>query len=205
VQLTKLKHLVKQSIEEFDVDRGVSEDGPAGVGEGIDAKEVGITVYRGKRQIRKAYELMLDLSKTERVYVIQGNKSAQSALKHMERQYILDFTKKFKKSGIIMEAINGEGVLPLFRGLDTDVLKSHWGRLVVGLLLPDKYLDFGIDIIIFRDTVLLGNIEEEFVVFIKNKAIVDAFSHICLLLQDSGRQFDLNAYVQKLIEEKKKV
>lgn len=125
-RISKLKHLVKQSIEEFDTERDSSKkDEPLGIVEGIDAKEVGIMVYRGKQQIEKAYETMLDLSKTERVFAIQGNKSAKSALELLDRQYILDFTEKFKKSGIIMEAFNGEAVLDLFKTADIDILKSH--------------------------------------------------------------------------------
>lgn len=171
---------------------------------GIDAKEIGIAVYRGKRQIQKAYENMLDLGKAGRVIAVQGNKSADIVLKRLGKQYLLDFHKKFKKAHIIMVAINGEHVLNVLKNLSKTELMSHLDRMLIGTVLPDKYMDYGLDMLIFRDTVLIIDTEKELVVFIKNQPIVDMLRSFCMFFQDNGRHVNFNREIWKIIEEKKR-
>jgi hypothetical protein len=65
-------------------------------------------------------------------------------------------------------------------------------------------MDFDLDIVVFRDTVLMIHWEKKTVVLIQNKPIVEMWGRMCAFLQSEGRQFDLNAYIQGLIEEKEK-
>lgn len=201
VKSEKLEALIDKGLVEL----GQKEEEKEGeVMKGIDAADIGVTVYRGKRQIEKAYENMLKLSKTERVYFIQGNKSVEMGLKKIDKQYLFDFHSKFKKSRVIIEGANGESVLHAFQSLSVDNLKSHLNRMIVSTLLPDKYMDFGVDAVIFRDVVLIVNIKEETVIFIRNNAVVELFKHFYDLLIDNGRKIDLNAHIRNIIEEKEK-
>lgn len=171
---------------------------------GIDTHEIGITAFRGKKQILNAYEQMLRLSKTERVVFIQGNKSAEKQLGILSKQYIGEFHRRFKKSGIIMEGINGKRLLQFFKEIDIPLLKSHFGRLIIGSLLPDEYMDFDLDIMVMRDTVVSIDIQAELVIVIRYPKFVKALNGIIKFLQDNAQRTDINSYIKRLIEEKEK-
>lgn len=202
VQRSKLKRLVQENLNHFDSSADVAEKEEI-VG-GIDAEEVGITVYRGKRQIQKAYESMLDLSKAERVFAIQGNKSAELALKKLEKQYLFDFHKKFREAHIIMEGINGKFALDLFKGLDVSTLRSYLNRMLITSILPDRYMDFDEDVLVFRETVVFINLNEEIVIIVRNKALVEMFNHFAVFFQDMGEKVNMNRHIWKIIGEKEK-
>lgn len=171
---------------------------------GVDAHEIGIAVFRGKKQILNAYEQMLSLSKAERVVFIQGNQSAEKQLNVLNKQYIGGFHKKFKKSGIIMEGINGERLLQFFKTIDLPFLKSHFGRLIIESLLPDEYMDFDLDIMVMRDTVVSIDVGAELVVIIRYPKFVKALNKIVKFLQGGAQKTDINSYIKRLIEEKEK-
>ena len=202
VRHSKLKRLVQENLNHFDSNTDVAKKEEI-VG-GIDAEEIGIIVYRGKRQIQRAYESMLDLNKAERVFAIQGNKSAELALKKLEKQYLFDFHDKFKKAHIIMEGINGELALTLFRELDVPTLKSHLNRMLIASVLPDRYMDFDEDVLVFRETVIFINLDKEIVIFVRNKALVEMFNHFAVFFQDMGEKINMNKHILKIIEEKEK-
>lgn len=169
---------------------------------GIDTRDVGIAVYKGIRQIKAAYEKMLDLSKTERVYFIQSFRSAKLSLEKLEAGYLMDFHKKFKKAHIIMEGAAGENILSLYKNLTLRELESYKERMVIAFLTPDKYTNFATDIIIMRDTVLLVNLEDEFVVFIKNKGLTEIFKSVFSLYRDNGRKINLSTLLDEEIKKR---
>ena len=197
----KIEHVVTEGLEHLGVEADVYEEEIVG---GIDAVEIGITVYRGKRQILKAYEQMLKLSKAERVFAIQGNKSAEIMAKNLDKSYLLDFHNTFKRKQIIMEGFNGEYVFKLLKKLSIDELKSHADRMLIGTILEDPFMDFDLDVLVMRDVILLVNIKTETVVMIKNRPIVDMIHKFCLLFQEYGRQINYNREIWKIIEQKEK-
>lgn len=198
----KIKKELKEAAWPFE-----KETPQPGVNEivgGIDSREIGITVFRGKQQILRAYEQMFRLSKAERVLFIQGNKSAEKSLHLLSQGYISEFHKKFKKAGVIMEGISGEHIFEIFKQLNIPLLKSHFGRLVVPSILPDNYMDFDLDILVMRDTVAFIDISAELVVLMRYPKLVKTLNNIARFLQDSGRKADLNTYIKQLIEEKER-
>lgn len=199
-KLSKIKNLTKQGLNDFEEYKQYGEE----IVGGIDANEIGVTVYRGKQQIEKAYEKMLNLSKAERVFAIQGNRSAKLVFKRLEKQYILDFHKKFKKAHIIMEGINGEETMNLFKNLTINELKSHLNRMLIATILPDQFMDFGLDIVVFRDIIIIINLDKELVIFIKNRDIVEMFHKFVLFFQEYGRKINFNKYIWNIIEEKQR-
>lgn len=171
---------------------------------GIDSREIGISVFRGEKQMRRAYEQMLRLSKAERVLFIQGNVSAEKALKTIDSGYISEFHKKFKKSGIIMEGVSGKSVLELFKNIDIPFLQSHLGRLVVGTLVPDDYMSFDLDLMVMRDMVVSVDVSAKLVVMIRYPKLVNVLSGMAQFLKDRGSRIDFNAHIKQLIEQKEK-
>ena len=147
---------------------------------------------------------MLSLSKAERVVFIQGNQSAEKQLNVLNKQYIGEFHKRFKRSGIIMEGINGERLLKLFKTIDLPFLKSHFGRLIIESLLPDEYMDFDLDIMVMRDTIVSIDVGAELVVIIRYPKFVKALNKIVKFLQGGAQKTDINSYIKRVIEEKEK-
>jgi len=198
----KIKTELKEAVVPFEKENIVPRKSEI-VG-GIDAHEIGIAVFRGKKQILNAYEQMLSLSKAERVVFIQGNQSAEKQLNVLNKQYIGEFHKRFKRSGIIMEGINGERLLELFKTIDLPFLKSHFGRLIIESLLPDEYMDFDLDIMVMRDTIVSIDVGAELVVIIRYPKFVKALNKIVKFLQGGAQKTDINSYIKRVIEEKEK-
>ena len=169
---------------------------------GIDAEEIGISVYRGKNQILRAYERLFRLSKAERFLFIQGNKAIEAELSKLDRSYLFSFHTKLKKAGVIMEGINGESVRDFFKRLTIRDLESHFGRLVIASLVPDKYMDFDLDVVVLRNTILFIDVRTEVVVIIRHAGIVAFFTLLSAFIKDHGSSFDLNSYLRELILEK---
>jgi len=203
-QLLRLKKLVQEALETFEP--GPSREAIAGeaiIG-AVDSAEIGIQVFRGKHEILRAYEEMFKLSKAERVIAIQGNKSADEALKALDLLYLFSFHEKLKKSGVIIEGLNGEHVLEIFNNLNEQQLKSHFGRAFISCLVPDQYMDFQLDVLVMRESVLFIDVKAELVTVVHYKAIVALFNGFVGFIQEHGKRTDINAYIAKLIEEKKR-
>lgn len=167
---------------------------------GIEGQGIGVEVYRGKEKIKEIYKNILKIGSNERVYIIQGNKSAKRALEKIEKEYFFDFHKAFKKKDIIMEGVIGESTLDLFKKITIKELESHADRLVITHIVPDQFVDFDIDIIIYGNYVFIINLEEENTIFIKNISIVQALKSLLAFMQANSRKIDLNAYIKQIIE-----
>lgn len=167
---------------------------------GIEGQGIGVEVYRGKEKIKEIYKNILKVGSNERVYVIQGNKSAKRVLEKIEKEYFFDFHKAFKKKDIIMEGVIGESTLGIFKRLTTKELESHADRSVITHIVPDQFVDFDIDIIMYSNYVFIINLEEENTIFIKNISIVQALKSLLAFMQANSRKIDLNAYIKQIIE-----
>lgn len=181
-------------------DRGSAEVEDKEIVGGINAEEVGITVFRGKQQIMRAYEQMLNLAKAERVWFIQGNKSAEGALYGFDKGYVQEFTRSLKKRKIIMEGVNGERVKELLKKVDKKTQEASFGRAFVASLLPDKYMEFDVDLLIVRNSVMFFDMKNEIVVIVRNKPIVSMLKSINLFLREQGRSFNINEYIKGILE-----
>lgn len=170
----------------------------------IETTALGVEVLRGKNKIKECYRRIFEAGKINRIYFIQGNKSAEVALKKIEKEYFFDFHKELKKRGIIMEGVVGECVLKLFKTLSLWELKSHLGRMIVGHIVPDVYADFSVDILMFKNTVLIVNIDEENIIILRNDSICKIFKNFFELILEKSKKIDLNSYIKTLIEEKQK-
>ena len=201
VRQDKAKLELLEAADVFDRDTAKAEDSEI-IGS-IDAEEVGITVFRGKRQIMRACNRMLDLSKAERMWFIQGNKSAERSFDIFDRGDIQEFHKIFKKRKIIMEGVNGERVKELFKKVDRKTQESAYGRITISSLLPDKYMEFEVVLLIIRDSLMFFDMRNEIVVIIRNKPIVEMLTCVSQFLKDSGTSFNINEYIKEILESSK--
>ena len=158
-----------------------------------------VAYYETHEGMKKAYETILKLPKGERVYSIEGVRSVEAKLKHLRKDYVLEWQEAFKKKGVIIEALTGEGALSELKKMDEAHLRAQFGKAVIAGLLPDEYMEFGADMFCFQNTVIIAIPARDTVVVMQNQEIAALFKGLFRIAQDASRKIDLNAYVSELI------
>src|SRR3989344_892265 len=177
--LGKIKNVAEEAVQYLEKEnKEEAPDGKEIVGK-IEAEDIGIEVFKGVRQVKRVYEETLTLSRAERVYFIQGNKSAEATLGVMDEEYLRSFHAKIKKRGIIVEGVAGEAVLKIFKKLNVPLLRSHMNRLLIGRVIPDEFADFNLDIFVFRNKAFFVSFEQKIVIALRFEPLVDALLKIC--------------------------
>lgn len=120
-------------------------------------------------------------------------------LKKIGNKYFFDFHDKLRKNEIILEGIAGEKILEIFKKLSKKELESHLNRLLVSYLIPDEYIDFGMDIISFKKVVYLIDINEAKTIVIKNEIIAKIFKNLIQFMGERARKIDINQYIKELL------
>lgn len=161
--------------------------------------EVGVEIYRGNEGVVRAYEKMLSVGRGNRIYGLQGNKSATSLLKKVEISKFFPFHRELKRKGIILDVIVGPRVLELLDKMSEESLRSHLGRMMVTHLVPDKLMDLDIDILLFNNVAIIVHPDKERALVIRNYPILEALRALLLSLREEGKKIDINAYITKLL------
>ena len=165
----------------------------------IEDKSLVIDVFRGEKKIIEVAKQILKFKIHERVYYIQSAFSAQYQIAHFAEEFYLNFQAELKKSGIIMEVIAAEGILPYFKQLSKKGLESHLGRPIITYLVPDQYVNFEADIIIHQNKVIIINYEDESISIVKNKLVAVIMMNLFELIKVHSRKIDLNEYIKELM------
>lgn len=162
----------------------------------ISNKKQDFVFYESREGVRRAYESMLQLKPYERVFTIEGNGSVLRKMKSFRGSYITDWQAALKRKKIILESLIGEKSVHALQNTEESVRKAHKGRTVITTVLPDEWMDFSIDLLMFRKTVTLISIEENLALSINNPRISEFFHKIFLLMQGLGKRVDLNAMLK---------
>lgn len=168
----------------------------------IEDKSIIIEVFRSQKKIIEAATKILKFNPAHRVFYIQCADSPKYQISKIPKQFVFEFHHKLKKSGIIMEVIAAQAILPYFKKLSKKELESHLGRPMINYLVPNEFVDFGADVIMHKDLIIILNYSDESVIFIKNKLIANIFTKLFELIQSFSQKFDLNKYIQEHIETK---
>lgn len=163
------------------------------------APNLEIEVLNGKTNILLAYEAVLNANKNGRVFVVQGNRSV-IASKELGSSYLHAIQNKFRDHKIILEGIIGEKSLQYLQSLPIDTLEFYKNRLVVCYVIHDAFIDFDMDILIFKETVLMINFEKKLVLVVKNQHIHEAVYTLFEVMKLVSRKIDLNKFISGLIK-----
>jgi len=172
--------------------------------ESIDAKDVGIQVFRGKKQVQGAYTLLGDLSGGKPVKVIQGGQFGTHYLKTVfERKVEMDFSSRLRDMGIVIEGVTSEStVRELSSFLDTDYLKHVFDRPMILYDVPPEMINFPGEVVIFEKEVMLSLPKDVVVVRIVNQAIASIFKAFYETLVHTGKKINTYELMQKILEER---
>jgi len=197
-RLPQLKKRVREALETFE--RDDTSPAPRQTLGSVSVPDIDIAVFRGRDEVLKVYAQMVKLHQAERVYAVQGNRSADRAIQMIGKEYLFSLHEQFKKRGVILEGINGEHVQNLFRALSAEELESHFGRSIISTLVPDKDMDFDMDLLVMRDAVLFIEIESETVIVIRHHGIVRLVRSLVQMAQAFGHAFNMNEFLREIID-----
>jgi Icc-related predicted phosphoesterase len=154
----------------------------------------------GVESIEEVTRTISSLSRGERVYVVQGNVSAEKALKKLSREYLHAFHSQLKERQVIIEGVVGQRALKLFREMSADNLRSHKNRLVIAHVVPDRYVDFDCDLYVVRNTVFISHYRDLRTRIITDPAFASAIQLLITYILDNAERIDLNEFIEKEIE-----
>lgn len=163
--------------------------------------DIGVEIFKGKENMLKIYEDFLNNVKEDRIFFIQGNKSVRGS-EMLGELNIAKFQNKIKKNKIIMEGILGESSIQYLQTQGNKILNSYRNRLVVAHVVNDSFIDFDMDIIIFKKKVMMINFEKNLVMVIKNEHVYTAIINLFRVMKFAAKKIDLNAYIEKLFKTK---
>lgn len=160
-----------------------------------------VTIQHGLRNFEKLYESFAHLSEGEPLFALQGNQSARTVLKHMQKSndFLLKIHKSVKRRKVIVKGIMGENTLDLFKKLDTKSLKSHWGRATIVHIIPDKYALFNADVYSIKNKLYLFNHTDELVIIISDKITASAVHALLTFMLDHSERINLNDHIQNIL------
>jgi len=178
--------------------RGLLPSASAGM---IAGKDLTIEVFNSGDNVTALAKRILTFSKNDRVYYIQSLHSATHQMKTISGEFMESYHRKIKEKKIVMETVCSRSILDIFKRLSVRELSSHYGRLIVAYVVPDRFIDFPADIMIYRDTVIIMDYERGTMTRIKNTLIAAIFLHLFELIKTFSERIDLNAYIGKLMKE----
>ena len=154
-----------------------------------------VQYYKTKEGVKKVYEGILNLRKGERVYFIEGSSSTEAKLKKFKSDYIINWQKRFKAKGIILEGlISNRSIHLLTKKLaDKKAVEAHKNRMVITYILPEELMDFEIDILQYRHVVAIIAPKQDTSLIIENSGISQAFHKLFLIAKYLGKKIDLNS------------
>jgi len=158
----------------------------------------------GMANITKELTKILELSPAERLYSIQGAGISKTILKKIDTQFLDHFHHEVKRRKIIIESVVAESVFNLFEKMNQYQLSSHLDRMTVAYILPDELINFPLDILMFRDCMLLVDYEKERLVRIQDDGLSQTFKSLFRIAEEYGRKIDLNQHIRMLIEKTSK-
>jgi len=159
-----------------------------------------VTVKEGYEQIKDAYEKILEVGKTERVFVIQGSHSPFATIKNLPVEFIEKMHETQKQKPIILEGITSNSGLSVFDDMTMRELRSHYGRLTVVYVIPDEYLDFDAEIFIFKNSIVIIQPDTATSLVIKDENIALALKKLIEFIELYAQKVDVNSYIKELIE-----
>ena len=159
-----------------------------------------VSVKEGYEQVKVAYEKILEVGKTERVFVIQGSRAPSAALENLPIDFIEKIHTTQKRKTIILEGITSEKGLSVFKNMTSRELQSHYGRLTVVYVIPDEYLDFDAEIFIFQNSIIIIQPVARKSLIVQDKNTAQALKMLIEFMKQYAEKVDLNAYINELIK-----
>lgn len=165
----------------------------------VGGEDLGATVkvYETRAGLLHAYNEIFKLKRGERVFTIEGRASIEAKYTSLATQFIIDWQTKFKRSGIILDAIASESVFATMEKMPREIREAHIGRRVVATVLPRSLINFEGDLLIFRHNTLVTIPRKNIAIMIEEPRITEMFRHLHGVIASLGRKIDLNEWFRQ--------
>ena len=166
------------------------------------AKQAFARTLLGTESVEEVTRTIATLSQGERVYVVQGNVSAEKAHNKLSREFLHAYHTQLKERQVILEGVVGQHVLKLLRKMTTDDLRSHKDRLVIAHVVPDHYVDFDCDLYVVRDTVFVVHYDGQRTHTISDPAFGVALRLLITYILSTAERIDLNKLIVEELQKR---
>lgn len=163
-----------------------------------------IVQYKGTQGLQRAYDLILELGRGERVLGFEGGRSSENKINALPHAYSKDWQAAVKRKGIILEIAISEKILDIVDIASREMLEAAFGRASVTYLLPDEAMDSNSDILVFGSRVAVITPKQKTAVIITNPTTSAAFRQLIRASFTAGRKIDLNAYITQTLKKTEK-
>lgn len=168
--------------------------------ESIDAKDIGIKVFRGKKQLYEAYKNIAQ-KPHRKMLGIQGAQFVGDYKKRVfERQSEMAAHRMLAENDVIYEGVMTKESLMMCYELDTQYLKSAFGRAMNVYLVPREVVDFAGEIVILENIVLFSIPKDMLMISVEHPVIVKALQSFFNILKQTGSKLDTYKFLQELLE-----
>lgn len=156
-----------------------------------------IEYYRGKEGLLRAYDLLLELDRAERIYGFEGSASMMEKLALFTEEETLRWQSSLKKRGIILEVAVSDKLLKILKKTTTKHLRNLLGRATIATTIPDELMDFESDIFVFRETAFIMVPSEKLAIVIRERKISRVLKALLIYAINAGEKIDLNAAIKQ--------
>lgn len=170
--------------------------------ESINAKDIGIQVFRGKKQVQQAYKALAPQGGT--LLGVQGSGFVKYFLSNIfEEEEQSSFHALLIERGVVVEAFVPESTIEAY--LESDIPASFWEKAFAVPYrmhtVPDKLIPFDSEIVMFADRVMITTPKDKMVVFIQYEPFVKVVESFLALIRAQASQVDTFELKRKLLEQ----
>jgi hypothetical protein len=161
-----------------------------------------VVVYRGKKEMMELAKMADTFFSGERILWLRSSKLWSEWVKHGFKNRITEVIKLFREKGVITEFILDENFIQSdFAYGGKKFIKEYYRYPAIVHTIPDKYLNFFSDIMVFRDAVSIMNWKDEMAVLIRNRDLVSFFKSIFEYVEDNSKRVNISELAEKYLEE----
>jgi len=157
--------------------------------------------YTTRAGLIKAYNLILELHRKDRIFYIEGRASVEAKLLFSDK-LLVGWQEAIKRTGIVMEALSSEKIFDhVWNTKNRQFWEAHLGKQLIVYMLSDEIMNFPCDICAFGQTVMLFIPAKDIAVIIESKELSESLQKLFHGLKTLGRKTTFDAEVHKKIEE----
>ncbi|OGZ08694.1 MAG: hypothetical protein A3D65_01290 [Candidatus Lloydbacteria bacterium RIFCSPHIGHO2_02_FULL_50_13] len=162
-----------------------------------------VRAYTTETGMVKAYNLIIELHRGDRVYYFEGRSSVEAKFRFSEEVHIR-WQEAASRSGVIMESLDSEKMLDsLWKTKSEKFWRSHLDRKLIMYLLPDEIMNFACDICVFGKTVMLFTPAQDTAIIIESRELSEALQKLFQGLKTLGRKTNFADEIRKRLNAKK--
>jgi predicted transcriptional regulator len=200
--VTKIKNRTDAAFDAIQSQVDPSFIGP--VLESISAQDIGIQVFRGKKQVQAAYRELVPHGGT--VYSIQGAGFVEECIRSVfDQNAQSDFHRLLIERNVIIESVVPDTAINAYFAAEMD--PSFWEQAfsVASRMhtVPSRYLAFACELAVFEDRAMITYPKEQLVTVIRYKPYIALFRAYFDLLTSLATPIDTYELKQQLLEKKR--